>query len=99
MFKKLRQNKKGVTMLVLSLVVTLVALGILIPVGLLVTANIQSTVNTYNLGASGNATRTTLFTNIFQAYNLSAIVPIVAAAGIIISVIIGAFAYMSSRKG
>jgi Flp pilus assembly pilin Flp len=98
MFKRLKRDKRGITALVIALVVSLVALGILIPVGLLVTSNIKTTVDSMDLGSQGNLTRTTLFTNIFQGYNLAAIIPIIAAAGIIISVIIGAFAFRQSRQ-
>ena len=98
MFKKLMRNKKGMTGIVIALVVTLVALGVILPVGMLVTANIYDTVSDLNLGTSGNTTRTTLFTNIWSAYSLSAIIPIVGAAGIIISVIIAAFAFQKSRR-
>ena len=81
----------------LALLITLVSLAILLPVGLLLTAQISQTVNTYALGTSGNATRLAVLNNIWAAFNLSAIIPIVAAAGIIIAVIIGAFA-MGPRR-
>jgi Flp pilus assembly pilin Flp len=95
---RFHKNRKGITALVIALVVSLVALGILIPVGLLVTSNIKTTVDSMDLGTQGNATRLTLFTNIFQGYNLAAIIPIIAAAGIIISVIIGAFAFRQGKQ-
>ena len=57
--------------LVLGLVITLVALGVVLGVGLLVNYNIQSTVEALDLGTTGNATRTSLYTNINQAFSLS----------------------------
>lgn len=93
MFKKLRKDKRGITGMVIALIVSLVSLAILLPVGLLLTAQISQTVNTYALGTSGNATRLALLNNVWASFNLASIIPIVAAAGIIIAVIIGAFAF------
>jgi uncharacterized membrane protein YjgN (DUF898 family) len=89
--KSLRRDRRAITGMILALIITLVSLAILLPVGLLLTAQIATTVNTYNLGTSGNATRLAVLNNIWAAFNLSAIIPIVAAAGIIIAVIVGAF--------
>lgn len=84
--------------LVLGLVITLVALGVVLGVGLLVNYNIQSTVEALDLGEVGNATRTSLYTNINQAFSLSAIVPIVAGAALVIGAIVAGFA-IKSRMG
>ncbi len=97
-FDRLRRNKKGVTGLVIALVVSLVALSAMIPIGLLITAKVEDTVDDYVLGVAGNATRDALFANIFAAYDLAAIVPIVAAAGIIISVIVAAFYFKTKTS-
>lgn len=97
MFKKFRENRRGFTAIVIALVITLVALAVILPVGMLVTANIQSIVNAMVLGTAGNATRTVLFANIWSAFNLSAIVPIIGAAGLIIGIILAAFAFQSGR--
>jgi len=97
-FRKFRENRSGFTAIVIALVITLVALAIILPVGMLVTANIQTIVNAMALGISGNATRTILFNNIWSAFNLSAIVPIIGAAGLIIGIILAAFAFRSSRR-
>ncbi len=95
---RLARDRRAITGMILALVITLVSLSILLPIGLLLNAQIASTVNTYNLGASGNATRLALQNNIWAAFNLSAIIPIVAAAGIIIAVIVGAFAIRQGRQ-
>ena len=81
--------------LVLGLVITLVALGVVLGVGLLVNYNIQTTLEGMDLGEAGNATRTTLYTNINSAFSLSAIVPIVAGAALVIGAIIAGFAVKS----
>ena len=78
--------------LVLGLVITLVALGVVLGVGLLVNYNIQRSVEAMDLGTQGNATRTALYDNINQAFSLSAIVPIVAGAALVIGAIVAGFA-------
>ena len=83
MFEKLLKNRRGS----IALVTMLVTLVIVIIIGLVVTAQLNTTALSFNLGASGNATRTTLFTNTWSAYNLAAVIPIVAAAGAIIGVV------------
>lgn len=81
--KKLLESKRGN----MALVVMLITLAIIIIVGLVVVGQLSSTANTFNLGASGNATRTTLFNNVYSAFNLAVIIPIVAAAGAIVGVV------------
>lgn len=81
--------------LVLGLVITLVALGVVLGVGLLVNNQIETTVNALDLGVQGNATRTALYTNINQAFSLSAIVPIIAGAALVIGAIVAGFAIKS----
>lgn len=93
-----RRERRGMFALVLGLVITLVALGVVLGVGLMVNYNIQTTVEAMDLGTAGNATRTQLYTNINQAFSLSAIVPIVAGAALVIGAIIAGFA-IKSRMG
>jgi hypothetical protein len=88
---KLRSNRKGITGLVIGMVVVLVACAVLIPIGLLVTANLQSSMPA--LTGSANTTAYSVYNNVYSAFSLSAIVPIVAAAGVIISIIVGVFAF------
>lgn len=78
--------------IVLGLVITLVALAVVLGVGLLVNYQIQTTVEGIDLGEAGNATRNSLYTNINQAFSLSAIVPIVAGASLVIGAIVAGFA-------
>jgi ABC-type spermidine/putrescine transport system permease subunit II len=93
MFSKLRKNRKGITMIILSLVVALVALAILIPVGLMIQSSLTTITKITGMSATANATVDTVNTNIYSAFNLVAIVPIIAGAAVIISVIMGAFAF------
>ena len=90
---RILKDRRGLAAPVLALVVGLVAVAILLPVGLLVVANLKSTVDAMDLRATGNPTRTTLFNNIYSAYGLAVIIPIIAAAGIIIGVIGVYFAF------
>jgi hypothetical protein len=89
---KFVKNRKGMFAIVLGLVITLVALGVVLGVGLLVNNQIQSTLEDMDLGTEGNATRTDLYNNINQAFSLSAIVPIIAGASLVIGAIVAGFA-------
>lgn len=90
--KKFVRDHRAMFGLVLGLVITLVALGVVLGVGLLVNNQIQTTVEALDLGVTGNATRTQLYTNINQAFSLSAIVPIIAGAALVIGAIVAGFA-------
>ena len=72
----------------LGLVVMLVTLAVILPIGLIVVGNLNTTVSNMDLGSQGNSTRTSLFNNIYSAFNLAVIIPIVAAAGAIIGIVI-----------
>jgi len=98
MFGKLRKNRKGITMIILSLVVALVALAILIPVGLMIQSSLTTITKITGMSATANSTVDTVNTNIYSAFNLVAIVPIIAGAAVIISVIMGAFAFKQAGQ-
>ncbi len=91
-----RKNQKAVTMLAIALVVGLVALGVIIPIGMWTSSLVFGVIDNLDLGTSGNSTRTTLESNVWSAYNLSTILPIIAVAGVIITAILGIVAW---RKG
>jgi len=99
--RKLLKNRKAVSGLVLSLVVALVTIAILIPIGLIVTVNIGDAMNV--VSAKSNTTTVAqnvtydVFQNIYTSFSLSALVPIVAVAGLLITIIIGAFAFRRMR--
>jgi hypothetical protein len=86
---KMFKDRKGNIGLAIALIVSLVALGIVIPIGMWTSSLIFSVIDALNLGTAGNSTRTTLETNIWNAYNLSTILPIIAVAGVIIAAITG----------
>jgi len=77
-----------------AVIATLVTLAIILPIGLMVVGNLNTIIGSYDLGSQGNQTRTSLFNNIYSAFNLAAIIPIVAAAGAIIGIVIY---YLSPR--
>ena len=95
MFKRFRSDNKAITGLVIGMVTVLIACAILIPIGVLVTANLQSSMP--SMTGSANTTAYAVYNNTYSAFNLSAVVPIVAAAGVIISIIIGVFAFRRSQ--
>ncbi len=92
---KLREHRKGITGLVIGMVVVLIACAVLIPVGVLVTANLQTAMPA--LTGSANTTAYAVYNNVYSAFQLSAVVPIVASAGVIISIIVGVFAFRRSQ--
>ena len=71
-----------------AVIATLVTLAIILPIGLMVVGNLNTIIGSYDLGTQGNSTRTSLFNNIYSAFNLAVIIPIVAAAGAIIGIVI-----------
>jgi len=99
MLRKLLKNRKGVTGMVIALVVSLVAIGIIIPIGLLVTSTLQTSI-TEGMNTTSAAYNVTedVFANIWTAFSLSALVPIIAVAGLLIAIIVGAFAFRASRR-
>lgn len=88
MFEKFTKDRRGAA---LGLVILLITVVIVLIVGLVVVGQLSSTANTFDLGTSGNATRSTLFTNVYSAFNLSVLIPVVAAAGALLAII---FAYL-----
>jgi len=83
--------------MVLMLVVTLVTIAVLIPIGLLVTVNIQESLPALEADSAAYNASAAVFANVFTAFSLSALVPIVAVAGLLIAIIVGAFAFRSMR--
>jgi len=71
----------------LGIVTMLVALCVIVIVGLVVVANLYTVANNLDLGSQGNSTRTTLFNNVYSAFDLVVIIPIIAAAAGIIGVV------------
>lgn len=94
-FKKLLKDNRAITALVIGMVVVLVACAVLVPIGLLVTSNLQTAMPA--LTGSANTTAYSVFNNVYSAFSLSAVVPIVAAAGVIISIIVGVFAWKRNQ--
>jgi hypothetical protein len=93
--RKFRRNKKAVSGLVIGLVIGLVTLGIVLTLGLYLNVQIHDTMPA--MTGAANTTAEALYTNILAAYNLSTIIPIVAAAGAILAVIVGFLVVRSQR--
>ena len=73
-------------------VIAMTALIIVVLIALIIAANLQTVANSMDLGTTGNATRTTLFTNTWTALTL-------ASVGIIISAAVGILALVLSTLG
>lgn len=93
---KLKINKRAMSGVIIALVVTLVTIGIVLPVGLMITGEMDSTTDALDLGATGNTTRDNLFSNIYTGYDLSNILPLIVAASVVIAAVVG-IAYVKSR--
>ena len=96
--RKLLKDKRAVTGMVLALVVALVTIAVLIPIGLLVTTSIEDALPALTENSSAYNASSSVFTNVYTAFSLSALVPIVAVAGLLITIIIGAFAFRAMRR-
>lgn len=72
---------------VLGMPRALIALGVMFVVGLVVIGQLATVADGYDLGTTGNATRTTLFANIYRGFDLGTLAPIVIAAVSIMVVI------------
>lgn len=92
MLEKLRTDRKAAA---LALVILLITVVIVLIVGLVVVGQLSDTADTFDLGSSGNSTRTSLFNNVYSAFNLSVLIPIVAAAGALLAII---FAYLGKGR-
>ena len=73
----------------ISDVIAMTALVVVVLIALIIAANLQTVALGMDLGTEGNATRTTLFTNVFTALNLASIGVIIAAAVGILALVIG----------
>lgn len=93
--RKLLKNRKGVTGVTIALVVSLVALAIIIPIGVLVASNLSTSLNVVSAKSASTTQAENVtydvFANIWTAFGLSALIPIIAVAGLLIAIIIGAF--------
>lgn len=90
---KLMRDKRGITGLVIATIIALIVITFMIPLGIVITASIKTTIDGMSLTCVANTTANLVFTNAWQAYNLAAILSIVAAAGAIITIIVAAFSF------
>ena len=66
---------------------SMIVISVLFVVGLVVVGSLYTVASDMDLGSSGNTTRTSLFNNVYSAFDLGIIAPIVIAAVAIISII------------
>lgn len=88
--------------MVIALVVALVTISVVIAVGLMLQTNLGDAMNV--ISAKTNETTRAenitydVFQNVYSAYSLSAVVPLIAVAGLIISIVVASFAIYSRRR-
>ena len=99
--RNLRKNRKGVTALVVTLCVSLVALALIIPIGILVTSNLSDALDVVAAKASGTTQAENITYDVFDAlwtsWSLSSLIPIIAVAAVLIAIIVGAFVFRRAR--
>ena len=100
--KKFRTNRKGIAALVIGLVVALVACSVVLAIGLMIHSNLSTALGVVS-AKSGSTTKAQnitydVFNNVYSAYSLSSVVPLVAGAALIITIIVGAFALRSRMR-
>ena len=101
LFKKLLKDRRAIAGLVIGLVVTLVACAVLLAVGLLIHTNLGTSLEvvsakTVNTTTAQNITYD-VFNNVWSAYSLTSVVPLIAGAALVVGIIVAAFAIRSRR--
>lgn len=100
--KRFCRNNRAVAAMVIALVIGLVTISVVLGVGLMLQSNLGTALSV--VSAKTNTTTTgqnityDTFENVYSAYSLSAIVPLIAAAGLIITIIVIAFAAYGRRR-
>ena len=94
-FYRFAMNRKGFTGMVIALIVTLAACAVLIPIGVYLNVKIYAALPA--MTGTANTTATAIRDNIYSAYSISAVIPLVAAAAVIIGIIVAAFAFSRGR--
>lgn len=93
--KRFRRDHRAISGLIIALVVALVTIAVLIPIGVLTAVKVHDALPA--MTGTANTTTEAVYTNVYAAFNLASISPIVAAAGLIIAIVVGAFAYSRYR--
>lgn len=94
--RKFKHDRRGIAGAVIGLVVGFVVIGVALSVGLMIIGKLDTSTDAMDLGSTGNTTRDTLFENIYVGFDLTVILPIVAAASLIIAAVVGIM-YLKSR--
>ena len=102
MLPKFMQNRRGIAAMVIGLVVALVACSVVLAIGLMIHSNLSTALGVVaaKSGSTSKAENITydVFNNVYSAYSLSSVVPLVAGAALIITIIVGAFALRSRMQ-
>ena len=74
-----------------AIAVVIAVIGVIVGVlvGLIVTGNLGTIANSYDLGTTGNSTRTAIVGASYNAFNLLTIIPVVLGAGVLMYIIGG----------
>lgn len=91
-FEKLRRNKKGVSGIILGLVVVLVMLAVILPISLYTVVQIKASMPAFTANSAEYNASKSLYDNIFSAYNIASITPLIAVASVIVAMVVVGFA-------
>jgi hypothetical protein len=93
---KLLRNNKAIAGLIIALVVGLVACAVVLAVGLLIHTNLGTALSVVSAKSASTTKAENItydvFQNVYSAYSLSSVVPLVAGAALVIGIIVTAFA-------
>jgi len=89
--RKLLKDKRAIAGLVIALVIGLVACSVVMAVGLLIQANLATALDVVSAKSASTTQAQNItydvFANVYSAYSLSSIVPLVAGAALVIAII------------
>jgi len=92
MFKQLRRNKRAVSGIILGLVVVLVMLAVILPISLYTVVQIKASMPTFTTNSAEYNASKALYDNIYSAYNIASITPLIAVASVIVAMVVVGFA-------
>jgi len=102
MFKRLRNDKRAVSGIILGLVVVLVMLAVILPISLYTVVKIKGSIDAlpiftkysaeYNASSAPYNASKALYDNVFSAYNIASITPLIAVASVIVAMVVVGFA-------
>jgi len=83
--------------MVVGVVLALIVVSFILGIGMFIYYQAYSTISSLNLGATGNTTRTTIDTNVWNAFQVLTPLPIILGASAVITALLAGFLWIRSR--